>query len=222
MSRNRKTKKAPVPESRARSLLKKPWLFAGAAFGLDIAMLIAGMALSKSNIPIKYTVNGSDIEKTDPLAFFGVIAAAVIGVVCVLVGLMIGGAFLKRHRPAQIMGAVGLLMVSLAMVGSSAYMALGSPIKAHSSVSYSDEEVRLIIEETQPYFGKSSVAFYLTGKSDEGKAVLLAASDLNEYGISDDRYTVNWVSDSTLMVSFQDGINYRQITIPADKSKIEN
>ncbi len=222
MSRNRKAKRSPLPESRARALLRKPWLFAGAAFGLDIAMLITGMALSAAKIPVEYTANGSDIEKTAPLAFFGIIAAAVIGVVCILVGLIISGAFLKKHRAAQILGAAGLLVVSLAMVGSAAFMAVGSPIKARNSVSYSDDEVRIIIEETQPYIGKSSVAIFLTGISNTGKAMLLAATELNEYGISDDRYSIDWVSENDLMISFQDGINYRQLTIPVDRSKIEN
>lgn len=221
MSRNRKAKKNPAPESRARALLRKPWLFAGAAFVLDLAMLVTGMALSAAKIPVEYTANGSDIEKTAPLAFFGVIAAVVIGIICVLVGLIISGAFLKKHRLVQIFGAAGLLAVSLAMVGSSAFMALCSPIRAQSTVSYSDDEVRLIIEETQPYIGKSSVAFYLTGTEDSGKAVLLASTDLNVYGISNDRYSVNWVSNSSIMVAFEDGANYRQITIPVDRSKIE-
>ena len=50
-SRKRNSKKK-APESRWQSLLKKPWIFAGAAFGLDLAMLIAGMVLSAAKLPV--------------------------------------------------------------------------------------------------------------------------------------------------------------------------
>ena len=218
-SRNRKAKKT-APENRWQSLLKKPWIFAGAAFGLDLAMLIAGMALSAVKLPVEYTASGDSIERTQPLAFFGVIAAVVVALVCMLIGLIIAGAFLKKRRAAQIMGAAGLLVVSLAMVGSSTFMALGSPVKNRESVSFSDDELRIIIEETEPYFGGSSVAFFLTGK-DGGATALIAATDLNVFGADSDRYSVSWVDDNTISVGFEDGINYRQLTIPIDRSQIE-
>ena len=86
---------------------------------------------------------------------------------------------------------------------------------------YSDEELRLIIEETEPYFGGCTVAFYLTGTEDEGKAALLAVTDLNEFNVSDDRYKISWAAENTLTVGFEDGANYRQLTIPIDRSHIE-
>ena len=210
-SRKRNSKKK-APESRWQSLLKKPWIFAGAAFGLDLAMLIAGMVLSAAKLPVEYTASGDSIVHSQPLAFFGVTAAVVVALLCVLIGLIIGGAFLKKRRAAQITGAAGLLIVSLAMVGSSAFMALGSPVRERYSVSYSDEELRLIIEETEPYFG---------GTEDEGKAALLAVTDLNEFNVSDDRYKISWAAENTLTVGFEDGANYRQLTIPIDRSRIE-
>ena len=149
------------------------------------------------------------------------VSAVVVALLCVLIGLIIGGAFLKKRRAAQITGAAGLLIVSLAMVGSSAFMALGSPVRERYSVSYSDEELRLIIEETEPYFGGCTVAFYLTGTEDEGKAALLAVTDLNEFNVSDDRYKISWAAENTLTVGFEDGANYRQLTIPIDRSRIE-
>ena len=219
-SRKRNSKKK-APESRWQSLLKKPCIFAGAAFGLDLAMLIAGMVLSAAKLPVDYTASGDSIVHSQPLAFFGVTAAVVVALLCVLIGLIIGGAFLKKRRAAQITGAAGLLIVSLAMVGSSALMALGSPVRERYSVSYSDEELRLIIEETEPYFGGCTVAFYLTGTEDEGKAALLAVTDLNEFNASDDRYKISWAAENTLTVGFEDGANYRQLTIPIDRSHIE-
>lgn len=219
-SRKRNSKKK-APESRWQSLLKKPWIFAGAAFGLDLAMLIAGMVLSAAKLPVEYTASGDSIVHSQPLAFFGVTTAVVVALLCVLIGLIIGGAFLKKRRAAQITGAAGLLIVSLAMVGSSAFMALGSPVRDRYSVSYSDEELRLIIEETEPYFGGCTVAFYLTGAEDEGKAALLAVTDLNEFNVSDDRYKISWAVENTLTVGFEDGANYRQLTIPIDRSRIE-
>ena len=196
-SRKRNSKKK-APESRWQSLLKKPWIFAGAAFGLDLAMFIAGMVLSAAKLPVEYTASGDSIVHSQPLAFFGVTAAVVVALLCVLIGLIIGGAFLKKRRAAQITGAAGLLIMSLAMVGSSAFMALGSPVRE-----------------------RYSVAFYLTGTEDEGKAALLAVTDLNEFNVSDDRYKISWAAENTLTVGFEDGANYRQLTIPIDRSRIE-
>lgn len=216
---SRKKAKKTASESRWQSLLKKPWIFAGAAFGLDLAMLVAGMALSAVDLPVEYTASGSSIERTQPLAFFGIVAAAVVALICVLIGLIIAGAFLKKRRAAQLTGAAGLLLVSLAMVGSSAFMALGSPVKSRESVSFSDDELRIIIEETEPYFGRAGVSFFLAGK-DGGKAALIASTDLNEFNMSDDRYSIAWKDDNTISVGFADGINYRQLTIPVDRSSI--
>ena len=60
-SRKRNSKKK-APESRWQSLLKKPWIFAGAAFGLDLAMLIAGMVLSAAKLPVEYTASGASVR----------------------------------------------------------------------------------------------------------------------------------------------------------------
>lgn len=98
-SRKRNSKKK-APESRWQSLLKKPWIFVGAAFGLDLAMLIAGMVLSAAKLPVDYTASGDSIVHSQPLAFFGVTAAVVVALLCVLIGLIIGGAFLKKRRAA--------------------------------------------------------------------------------------------------------------------------
>ncbi|CCY74776.1 unknown [Eubacterium sp. CAG:115] len=65
------------------------------------------------------------------------------------------------------------------------------------------------------------MAFYLTGTEDEGKAALLAVTDLNEFNVSDDRYKISWAAENTLTVGFEDGANYRQLTIPIDRSRIE-
>lgn len=217
MKKRNKGKNAP--DSRAKALLRKPWLFAGAAFGLDLAMLITGMALSGVRSGgITYTASGSSIERSDPLAFFGIVAAAVIGVVCVLVALIVAGAFMKRRRAAQILGAAGLLAVSLVMVGGSAYMATGAPVRDRRWYSYSDESNRLIIEETEPYFGRGMVGFYLAGMADEGEAVLLAQTDIQDYSNGEERYNIAWIGDDKIQISFQDGINYRTLTIPVDTS----
>ena len=45
--------------------------------------------------------------------------------------------------------------------------------------------------------------------------------DLNEFNVSDDRYKISWAAENTLTVGFEDGANYRQLTIPIDRSRIE-
>ena len=218
MSKHRKNRSA-APASSAHRFLRKPWLFAGAAVGLDLAMLIMGLVLSR--IPTEgsviYTANGSSIEKTQPLAFFGVIAAVVLAVCCVLSALIIAGAFVRKKRAPQILGAVWLMILSIAMTGASAYMVFGLPARSERYYSYSDETHRLIIEETEPYSGRGTVSFYLTGSEQEGTAVLLARTDIGTYSDGADRYEISWVGDKTLTVDFIDGANYRTLTIPVEQ-----
>ncbi len=219
--RNSKEKKSKAHGSVSRSLLKNPWIFAGGILGLDIAMLAAGLALSGVHPQITYTLTESTVEHSRTLSFFGVIAAAVIGIICLLTAFIIAGAFLKKRRAAQLTGAAALLVLSAAMVGASAVMALGVPVKNRSFTSYSDEELRLIIEEEQPYAGTGTVYFFMTDVSGSGNVKLLASTDLSEYSSSDERYDISWVADDTLMIGFEDGSSYRTLQISVDRSEFE-
>lgn len=200
-----------------RSLLKKPWIFAGAALGLDIAMLVCGMVLSTVQFQVEYTLVDKAVERSQPLAFFGVIAAAVTGVVCVLTAFIIAGAFLKKRHGIQILGAAALLILSLVMVGMSTATAMGMPSKQRKCVAFTDEQYSLIIEEEQPYYGTGKVTFFLTDANGTGTLRLLGSTDISEYSTSDDRYTVNWATDNILVVGFTDGANYRTIQMNVEK-----
>lgn len=217
-----KQKQNTMP-NRISLLLRKPWLFAGAVFGLDLAMLIAGMALSGfSGGGIVYTANGDSIGRDDPLSFFGAVAAVVLGINCLLIALIIAGAFTKtKRRGAVILGAAGLLAVSLVMIGCSAFMALGAPVKSRRYYSYSDEALRLIAEETEPYFGSGKVSFYMTASEESGRAILLASTDITEYSDGAERYNITWNSENLLRIGFADGAHYRTLTITVDRSELE-
>lgn len=205
------------------SLLRKPWLFASAVFGLDIAMLVIGLVLSgRSGEGIVYTANGDSIVKDDPLSFFGVIAAVVLGINCVLIALILAGAFTRsKRRGGVIAGSAGLLLVSLAMVASSAFMVLGAPVKSEKYYSYTDETLRLIVEETKPYFGEGTASFYMTNSEENGNAILLARTGITDYADSAERYTIAWNSESILTIGFADGTHYRTLTITVDRSLLE-
>lgn len=215
--RNKARKKEKAPVSRFQSLLRKPWLFAGSALGLDIAMLVTGMVLSRVNIEPEYTLADNAVQRSQPLGFFGVIAAVVLGIICVLTALIIAGAFTKKKRAAQFAGAAALLVVSLCMIGVSAVTALGLPPQSRTLVSYTDEELTLLIEEEHRYAGNGVVSFFLTDGSKE-KVVRLASTEITEYSSSDDRYMVSWVSDDILTVGFQDGMNYRTVQMNVDRT----
>lgn len=215
--RNKAQKKEKAPVSRFQSLLRKPWLFAGSALGLDIAMLVTGMVLSRVHIEPEYTLVDKTIQRSQPLAYFGVIAAVVLGIICVLTALIIAGAFMKKRRAAQFAGAVALLIISMFMVGASAVTALGSPTQSRTLISYTDEELTLFIEEEHPYYGSGVVSFFLTD-SEQEKIVRLASTDISEYSTDDERYTVSWVSDDVLTVGFQDGMNYRTVQMNVDRT----
>lgn len=220
MSRKKRSTAAP---NRISRLTRKPWLFASVILGLDIAMMVIGMVLSgRSGEGMVYTYNGDSIIKDDPLAFFGVIAAVVVGVECVFIAFMLAGAFSRSKRRGGVMlGAAGLLILSLAMVGSSAFMALGAPVKAQRYYSYTDEELILVIEETEPYFGAGTAAFYMTASDENGKAVLLTKTQISTFADDADRFAIAWNSENLLSVSFTDGVHYRTLTFEVDRSLLE-
>lgn len=217
MKRQKKSGKTQ-PESRLQRLLGRPWLFAGAALGLDLAMLVTGIVLSNVTIEPEVIVSGTTVSRSEPKAFFGVTAAVVLGIVCVLTAFVIAGAFRKKHRAVQIAGAAGLLAVSLAMVGSSAYMAVGFPPETVHCYSFSDERHQLMIVEDKYASGKNSVSFYITLAGEgEKTAKRLATTALGELSDSAERYSVTWVSGTQLMVSFEDGANYRSVQMTVEE-----
>lgn len=217
--RNKKEKRSRQQPGGSRRLLKNPWIFAGSALLLDTAMLAVGLILSNLHPKVEYTLTSDSVEHSQPLAFFGIIAAAALGIVCVLTAFIIAGAFLKKRRAAQIAGAAALLVVSVVMIGASALTALGIPAKDRTFVSYSDDYMRLIIEEEQPYSGTGKAYFFMTDTEGSHKVKLLACTDIAEYSTADDdRYTVEWLSEDSIAVSFPDGGNYRTLQMSFDRS----
>ncbi len=210
MDRRKKSSKTQ-PESRFQQLLGRPWIFAGAALGLDLAMLTAGIVLSKITLEPEVIISGTSISRSEPKSFFGVTAAVVLGVICVLTALIIAGAFRKKRRAVQLAGAAGLLIASLAMVGSSAYMAVGFPPETVHCYSFTDNKYQLMVVEDK-YPSANSVSFYIA-RDGEGEKMTkrLATTALGEISESAERYAVTWVGEDQLVVSFQDGANYRSI-----------
>lgn len=218
--RNEKQKKSKAGGNKFREFLKKPWIFAGAALLLDTDMLAVGMILSGMRPEVEYTLTETTVERSQPFAFFGVIAAVAVGIVCVMVAFIIAGAFLKKRRAASFVGAAGLLAVSLVMIGVSALTALGFPPKSRNYISYSDENLRLIIEEEEQFSGKGTASFFLTDSGGSGRVELIASTDITEYSAEgEERYTVNWITNTIMVIGFEDGGNYR--TIQADVGKYD-
>ena len=216
----KKRKKQAPAKSRVSSLLQRPWLFAGAVLGLDIAMLVMGMVLSGISFEVTYSLNDIGVERSQPLAFFGVIAAVVLGLDCVLAAFIIAGSFLKKRRAAQIAGASALLVLSVIMIGGSAFMALGLPPKSRQYFNFNDTEYRLIIEEDEYYSGKGKLTLFLTDAAGKtGQVGYLASTDLRESSTSAERFEIEWKSDDVLEVGFVDGGSYRTLSMNIDRSK---
>lgn len=215
---NKKRKAENAQGSRFGSLLRNPWLSAGTALILDTIMLVIGLILSRVTPDVEYTLTENAIEHSQPFAFFGIIAAVVLALDCVLVAFIIAGAFLKKRRAVQLTGAVVLLLLSLVMIGVSALTAIGIPPRLREYTSYSDTDLRLIIEEDTPYTGSKTVAFYLTDMAGSGKVVQLAKTTIRDVSGDDDRYKISWISDEEMMIGFQDGDSYRTLQIPIDRT----
>ncbi|CCY20016.1 unknown [Eubacterium sp. CAG:786] len=104
------------------------------------------------------------------------------------------------------------------MIGVSALTAIGIPPRSREYTSYSDTDLRLIIEEDTPYTGSKTVAFYLTDMAGSGKVVQLAKTTIRDVSGDDDRYKISWISDEEMMIGFQDGDSYRTLQIPIDRT----
>lgn len=209
--------KGTPQQSAVQRIMRKPQIFAGTVFGLDIAMLVVGLVLSANRPQPDYIVNGDSVVRLDPMAFFGVTAAVVLGINCVLIAMIAAGAFRRKNKAAQLLAAAGLLAVTLAMLGGSAYMAAGSPIKSERYYKYTDEASRLIVAETEPWFGLGSAAFLMA--DGDGSATVLARTVISEYADGAERYSIEWLSDSVLGISFEDGGKLRTLTIETDRAE---
>ncbi len=143
-----------------------------------------------------------------------VIAAAVTAVI-------IAGGFLARERRIsdlifEIVAAVLLLALSAGAAGFSVYIVNGEQPRNITYTSFTDEENRLVFAEEQ-YRSENLLKIYLVKEASEpeGECVRLVCVELKELsqGNAEERYTIKYITESALLVTFSDGTAYRTLEL---------
>lgn len=190
--------------------LPKNGIIIGAILLINTALLAAGLVLANIPHEIIYTLDKDKVQRENPLAFFGIIAAVVLGISCVLTAFLLAGSLSRGKKAPAVITAVFLIAVSLVMIGSAAVVVFGFPVSERRCYRYTDENFKLIIEETSSYFTEGSVNFFLA-EGEDNRLRLLAGTTLRDYPGNAERYKLAWVSDTQLMAGFEDGGKYRTI-----------
>ena len=199
-------------------ILRKPQIAASIAITLDILMLAAAMVLSslRDRFPAEYTYDKEHklITSSHPYDMFGIIAAAALAVAAVMTAFIIVGAFSDNKKTSpRIAGGIMLIIFSAAAILFSWLVIRGEQPKDTNYLSYTNNTHRIIIAE-EKYRDDYGVAKFFAVNNDSGEARLVASTDITTFTEDNqERYTLQWISDTTLHISFIDGYNGRELSI---------
>lgn len=212
-------KKAVKPIPR---IFRKPMIPASALLALDILTLAAAAVLNalRGRFTERYFYADGVVSASSPYAWFGVAAAVIIIIAAAVTALIIAGAFLGRGRNRseiifETVAAVLLLALSAGAAGFSLYIVNGEQPQNIVFTSFSDEENRLVFAEER-YRNENLLKIYFVGNApDEGECARLVSTELKELsqGNAEERYTIQYVTENALLVTFADGTAYRSLEL---------
>ena len=114
------------------------------------------------------------------------------------------------------MASVLLLALSAGAAGFSVYIVNGEQPRNITYTSFTDEENRLVFAEEQ-YRSENLLKIYLVKEASEpeGECVRLVCVELKELsqGNAEERYTIKYITESALLVTFSDGTAYRTLEL---------
>ena len=202
-------------------LLRRPMAATATAavLALNVALWIGAAVLNRmeASLAKSYTFTGDGIEKHSSADYFGAVCAAAAAVSAALCAVIIIGNIL-RHKQ----GGEGIVLKSIAasvlLAGSvvscicAMYAAVGEQPKSTSCFFFTDSNAHLVIAEEQ-YSDLILMNLYSVD-TETNEAALLAQTELNALSENEDRYSISWLSEDTLLISFADGQGYRSLQVP--------
>ncbi|MDE7194589.1 MAG: hypothetical protein K2O14_11555 [Oscillospiraceae bacterium] len=216
-SSNKKNTVKPLPR-----IFRKPMIPASVLLALDILTLAAAAVLNatRGRVTERYFYADGVISSSAPYSWFGIAAAALMITAAAIAALIIAGAFLGRRRNKseivfEAVAAVLLLALSAGAAGFSLYIVNGEQPRNIVFTSFTDEENQLVFAEEQ-YRNENLLKIYFVGGApEENECVRLVCVELKELsqGKADERYTVQYISEHSLLVGFSDGTAYRTLEL---------
>ncbi len=192
----KKAAEKPIPR-----IFRKPMIPASVLLALDILTLAAAAVLNAvhGHITERYFYADGVVSRSNPYSWFGIAAAVLMVIAAAVTAVIIAGGFLARERGSfdlvfEIVAAVLLLALSAGAA----------------------EENRLVFAEEQ-YRSENLLKIYLVKEASEpeGECVRLVCVELKELsqGNAEERYTIKYITESALLVTFSDGTAYRTLEL---------
>ncbi len=207
----------PIPR-----IFRKPMIPASALLALDILTLAAAAVLNalRGRFTERYFYADGIISASSPYAWFGAAAAVLMIIAAAVTALIIAGAFLGRGRNRseivfETVAAILLLALSAGAAGFSLYIVNGEQPQSIVFTSFSDEENRLVFAEER-YRSENLLKIYFVGNApEENECVRLVSTELKELsqGNAEERYTIQYITENSLLVTFADGTAYRSLEL---------
>ncbi len=214
----KKAAEKPIPR-----IFRKPMIPASVLLALDILTLAAAAVLNavRGHITERYFYADGVVSRSNPYSWFGIAAAVLMVIAAAVTAVIIAEGFLARERGSfdlvfEIVAAVLLLALSAGAAGFSVYIVNGEQPRNITYTSFIDEENRLVFAEEQ-YRSENLLKIYLVKEASEpeGECVRLVCVELKELsqGNAEERYTIKYITESALLVTFSDGTAYRTLEL---------
>ncbi len=209
-----------MKQSEYHRLFKRPMIIGYIVLGADMLTVLAAILLNifRSGIKPRYELSGDGVRIISTFGMFGIIAAALVILAAIAAGALIADAVVRKKSGGvssrEITGAVGMTVLSLLAAGMSMYITKPEEQPESKSFKYNDISGVYIVSEDK-YADGNALSVYRAETDEDGAECKLLAEvpleDLNDTPKS--RYILN-VDEGNLMVNFEDGGKYRELSIP--------
>lgn len=188
---------------------------------VDVIMLILAAILDslRESLPTEYTLTDSgEIISSHPLDRFGIAVAVALVIVTVMFALALISIINSddKKRRGKVIGFSVMFAVSAAAVMFSYFWVRGSQPQRTVTYSYSDSNVNLVLMEDSHSSDFGTLRAFITNETHD-EIALLAATDIHSRSERKEDYTIDWVMDGVLRITFLDGDSYRGIQIDLNR-----
>lgn len=183
----------------------------------DVLMLAAAAVLDslRERFSAAYALTDGSISSSHPLDSFGIAVAAALALVAgtfafAVISIINSDA---KDRRAKLIGFSVLFAASVAVVMFSYFWVRGEKPQSTATYDYTDSELSLLLYEERYADDFGTLTVFVTDAKHTEEMAMLAATDIHRHSESAADYTIDWVYDNALRITFLDGISYRSVQI---------
>ncbi|MGN0649122.1 MAG: hypothetical protein ACI4KM_01680 [Oscillospiraceae bacterium] len=197
-------------------LLRRPRIAAFAIMGLDMLLLLVCVILSilEGTIGVVYESDSKlNITVQSPFWYFGIVAAVIVVLQAGFTAVMIIANFNSGQRGQlwHVNLAAAVLMAISALIAMLSVQILVHDFDEIYSYAYTDNSKTVVLmERRRAVLGECTLVLF---KVDGDKPYRAATIPLREVGGTSDRYSLEWISEDELCISFNDGYNLRYVNL---------